>query len=242
MENLEVIEAFLRPCNIGDGYGDGSGYGYGDGDGYGDGYGYGYGSGYGSGSGYGDGYGDGDGYGYGYGEGYGDGDGDGYGYGYGDGYGKIVAFASEKVWYVDGVPTFIDHIRGDIAEGRILNDDLSMVPCYIARVENSFAHGKTLREAVMDAESKAMEELPEEERIARFVSAFPSLDSTAKCEDFYRWHHTLTGSCRMGRDNFVKSHNLDMEKEYTVRYFLDITKEEYGRETIKKTLKHYGTH
>ena len=192
----------------------------------------------------GDGDGSGDGYGYGSGSGYGYGDGSGYGYGYGDGSGdgKIVAFAGEKVWYVDGVPTFIDYIRGDIAEGRILNDDLSTEPCYIARVENSFAHGKTLREAVMDAESKAMEELPEEERIARFVSEFPSLDCTAKCEDFYRWHHTLTGSCRMGRDNFVKSHNLDMGKEYTVRYFLDITKGEYGGETIKKTLKYYGTH
>ena len=192
MEDLEVIRAFLRPRNIGSGYGSGDGYG------------------------------------------------DGSGYGYGSG--EITALAGEPVWYIDEVPTLIDHIRGDYAEGRVLNNDLSTEPCFIARIENSFAHGKTLREAVRDAESKAMEELPEEERIARFVAAFPSLDSTAKCEDFYRWHHTLTGSCRMGRDNFVKSHNLDMEKEYTVRYFLDITKNEYGGETIKKTIQYYGTH
>ena len=170
--------------------------------------------------------------GYGYGSGYGDGSGSGYGF---------KEFNGERVWYVDGVPTLIDHVRGDHAVGRIvMSDDLTTEPCYIARVENSFAHGATLRDAVADAESKAMEDLPMEERISRFMEAFPSLDATARCSEFHRWHHTLTGSCRMGRDAFVREHSLDMEKEYTVRYFLDITKQSYGGRVMVQLLDAYG--
>ena len=197
MEDVKVIEAFLRPQNNGSG----SGYGYGYGSGYGD--------------------------------------GSGYGYGYGDGYG-LKTFAGERVWYVDGVPTLIDHIRGDYALGRIINKDLTTPPCYIARVDNSFAHGATLKEAVSDAESKAMEELPTEEWIARFRAVFPSLDATARCSEFHRWHHVLTGSCKMGRDTFVREHSLDMEKEYTVRFFLDITKGSYGDDIIQKLIESYN--
>ena len=189
----------------------------------------------GDGSGYGSGYGSGDGSGYGSGDGYGDGYGDGSGYGSG-----LISFNGEKVWYVDGVPTLIDHVRGDHAVGRIILDDLTTEPCYIARVENCFAHGDSLKDAVADAESKAMEELPVETRISRFMEAFPTLDATARCSEFYRWHHTLTGSCRMGRDAFVREHSLDMEKEYTVRYFLDITKWSYGGRVMVQLLDAYG--
>ena len=195
----------------------GYGYGYGDGDGSGDGYGYGYG--------------DGDGY------GYGDGDGDGYGDGDGSG---VKTINGETVWQVDRVPTLIDRVRGYYAQGRILNKDLTLTPCYIARVENSFAHGATLREAVADATEKAMDELPEEERIEHFCAEFPTLETKATCATFFAWHHVLTGSCKMGRESFVKDHDLDMDKEYTVAFFLDITADAYGGETINKLRKSYG--
>ena len=173
----------------------------------------------------------------GYGDGSGDGSGDGYGDGYGDG--DIKALNGNIVDYIDSVPTIITQVRGNIACGYIVKKDLTLEPCYIAKAGNSFAHGNTLKEAVADAEAKEMEDMPIEERIKKFVETFVSLDSKHKGKEFYDWHHILTGSCRMGRDEFCKAHNVDLEKMYSVRYFLDLTKGSYGSNIIKQVRESY---
>lgn len=124
-------------------------------------------------------------------------------------------------------------MRGNIARGYIVKNDLTLDYCFIAKVGNSFAHGKTIKEAVADAEAKEMENMPVEERIEKFREVFGSLDSKHTGKEFYDWHHILTGSCRMGRDEFCKAHDIDLTKKYTVRYFLDITEESYGSNVIK---------
>ena len=222
----EEVQGFLSIQNN-------SGYGYGHGDG--DGYGSGYGSGSGDGSGSGYGYGDGSGYGFGSGSGYGDG----YGFGSGSGDDDIKALNGNIVYYIDDVPTIITQVRGNIACGYIVEEDLTLDSCYIAKVGNSFAHGETIKEAVADAEAKEMERLPIEERIEKFVETFGSLDSEHTGKEFYDWHHILTGSCRMGRDEFCKAHDVDLAKKYTVRYFLAITKNSFGSDVIKLIRESY---
>lgn len=219
MEDVKVIEAFLRQKLNGDGSGDGSSYGesFGYGFGYGFSYGYGYGSGYGDGS--------------------GDGSGDCYGDCYGDG---LKEYNGQLVWYIDDVPTLIDSVHGDHARGFIINRDLTISPCYIARVENSFAHGDTLRQAVRDAVAKEMEKAPLEERIARFVAEYPDPDASVPFRTLYDWHHILTGSCMMGRDQFTREHDLDTDADYTPRYFIGITSNAYGKEAIKALADAYG--
>lgn len=214
-----------------DGYGDGSGngYSYGDGSGSIDGDGYGYGSDDGDGSIDGDGDGCGSGY----------GDGDSYSYGYGYGSSDIKALNGNIVDYIDSVPTIITQVRGNIACGYIVKKDLTLEPCYIAKVGNSFAHGNTLKDAVADAEAKEMEDMTIEERIKKFVETFGSLDSEHTGKEFYNWHHVLTGSCRAGRDEFCKAHDIDLKKKYTVKYFLEITKESYGSCVIKQVFDSY---
>lgn len=214
----EKVQDFL---SIQFGYGDGSG----DGDGSGSGDGYGYGSGYGDG--------------YGSGSGDGDGDGDGYGDGDGSGYGDIKALNGNIVDYIDSTPTIITQVRNNIACGYIVKNDLTLEPCYIAKVGNSFAHGNTLKEAVADAEAKELKNMPVEERIEKFVETFGSLDSEHTGKEFYDWHHILTGSCRMGRDEFCKAHDVDLTKKYTVRYFLEITENSYGSGIIKQVRDSY---
>ena len=167
------------------------------------------------------------------GSGAGSGYGSGYVYGDGDGDGDIKALNGNIVDYIDDVPTIITQVRGNIACGYIIKDDLTLDPCFIANVGNSFAHGKTLKEAVADAEAKEMENMPIEERIEKFREVFGSLDSEHTGKEFYDWHHILTGSCRMGRDEFCKAHDIDLTKMYTVRYFLDITKNSFGSNVIK---------
>ena len=185
--------------------------------------------------GYGDGSGSGDGYGYGddYGSGYG------YGYGYGSGSGELKSYNHRKVYYIDGVPTIIDSVRGAFAKGHIVNKDKTLSPCFIARQGNSFAHGYTLQAAYADALAKHKQDMPEEERIEMFVSEHPNLDGVHPCKDLFMWHNTLTGSCEMGRTQFCKDNGIAINGQYTVRYFLDITKNAYGSAVIRKVRERY---
>ena len=127
-------------------------------------------------------------------------------------------------------------MRGNIACGYIVKKDLTLEPCYIAKAGNYFAHGKTLKDALKDAEAKEMKEMPIEERIEKFIEVFGSLDSEHTGKEFYDWHHILTGSCRMGRDKFCEENGIDLTKKYSVRYFLNITKNSYGGDIIKQII------
>ena len=185
-------------------------------------------SGDGSGSGYGYGDGSGSGYGYGSGSGYGDGDGS------GDG---IKSFNGEPVYTIDDVQTILRHVRGNVAHGAILNLDLTTTPCYVVKQDNCFAHGETLADAMAALRDKLFEDMSEEERIEAFLretedgKAYPA-------QYFYDWHHRLTGSCDMGRRQFARDHGIDVENaDMTLREFLELTRDAYGGNVIRKVLK-----
>ena len=220
-------------CCLGSDSGDGFSIGcdYRNGSGYRDGYGYGYGGYLGSGDGHSNGSGDGSGVS----EGYGSIDGSGEGGG-ADIY-TIKTFKGHIVDYIDCVPTIITNIHNNVASGFIIRFDMTLIPCYVAKAGNSFAHGKTLKDAVKDAEAKEVREMPIEERIEKFIEVFGSLDSEHTGKEFYDWHHILTGSCRMGRDAFCKENGIDLTKKYSVKYFLNITKNSYGGDIIKQIIK-----
>ena len=217
------------------GYGDGSGYGSGDGlgDGLGDGSGFGYG--YGSVDGFG--FGDGDGFGFGDGDGSGSspGEGLGDGSGYGDGSGAgIKFFCGSPVFIIDRIPTIITAVLGCYAKGYILEPCLTLTPCYIAKKESHFAHGKTLNEAVAAVIGKAFEDMPEEERIAEFWKCHEN-GVKYPARDLYDWHHRLTGSCEMGRNTFAAEHGIDLNSDmFTVEEFVELCGESYGGEIIRK--------
>ena len=187
------------------------------------------GSGDGSGYGSGDGSGDGDGSGY----GYGSGDGDGSGYGSGDG---IKKYDGEDVHMIDGVQTIITAVHGNIAKGFILQGDLTLTPCFIAKVEDCFAHGETVRQAVTDARDKAFEDMPQEERITAFLNAIKP-NTAYPVMTLYDWHHRLTGSCEAGRKAFAKVHGIDLDGEMTREAFFELTKDAYGGSVIREAMK-----
>lgn len=214
---MENVESFLKNEYIhGDGSGSGSGYGSICGDGCG----------YGSCSG--STFGSGDGYGF----GYGSGDGDGYGEIPGE-FG-ILQFNNCRVFIVDDVQTVIKKVIGDFAKGFVINKDLTTDPCYIAKIENTFAHGETIHDAHEALMEKILEECPVEERIENFLKEF-SGNKKFKVIEFYKWHHILTGSCKFGRDQFAKEHGIDLENdEFTVKEFVELTKNSYGGDIIKE--------
>ena len=182
----------------------------------------------------------GDGSGSGSGDGSGSGSGSGYGDGSGDGDGSgLKSYNRQQVYYIDNTPTLINGIRNNVAEGYVINADKSLSACYVVRIGNSFAHGETLKAAHADALAKHMQDMSEDERIEMFVNEHPDYDKTYPCKDLFKWHNTLTGSCEMGRRSFCQDHGIDLDSAYTVRYFLDVTKDAYGGNIIKKVIEKY---
>ena len=115
-----------------------------------------YGSGYGFGSGFGDGYG------FGFGSGFGSGSGN------GSGYDDVKQLNGYEVYVIDDIQTIITSVRSDIAEGFMLNADLTLSPCFICKGENLFAHGKTLHEAYTSLQEKLLDKKPIEGKIKLF--------------------------------------------------------------------------
>ena len=130
--------------------------------------------------------------------------------------------------------TIFESIHGSYARGRILNKDLTVTPCYIAKVGDYFAHGSTLHEAEADAHAKAMEAMPLEERIIAFMRDHDVMVEYP-ARDLFDWHGILTGSCRMGRETFCRNHGIDVEKDsFTVSEFIRLTKDAYGGEVMRQ--------
>ena len=147
-----------------------------------------------------------------------------------------------KVWEVDDIPTIITNIHGNIAEGYTLQRNVILVPCYIAKVGDFFAHGTTAHQALYDAQEKYEENKPLSERIADTVAKYPTLDTVVSHAELYALHHTLTGSCRFGRDEFAANHGLDPENgTMTMRQFINLTMDAYGGDAIKELLHAYTT-
>ena len=214
------IKNFLN-LSSGSGYGSGDDSGYGSGDDSGSGYGYGSGDDSGSGS--------------------GDDSGSGYGYGYGDDSGDGVKEVNgDTVYIVDYVPTIIKSVRDNIAQGFILQRDLTLKPCYIVKEQNMFAHGDTLHDAFTALQEKLYDNSTEEERIEAFRKKFPEYDTLYPNRNLFTYHHVLTGSCRMGRESFCKDKGIDLDGSTTVREFVELTKDSYGGDVICKLPEVYG--
>ena len=203
------------------------------------GYGYssGYDSDYGNGSGSGSCYDDGTGYGYGLGSGNDEGNGTDYGSGL---YDAVKEVNSDTVYIVDNVPTIFKSVRDNIAQGFILQRDLTLKSCYIVKEQNKFAHGDTLHDAFTALQEKLYDDSTEEERIEAFRKKFPEYDTPYPNRDLFAYHHVLTGSCRMGRESFCKDKGIDLNDTTTVREFVNMTKDSYGSYIISKLPVAYG--
>ena len=141
---------------------------------------------------------------------------------------------------IDYVPTTIHHVHGNIAKGAIVQADLSLRPCFICKQGGQFAHGGTLREAMEALREKLYEDMPEEERIQAFVDAHKAGQRYPNT-DYFDWHHRLTGSCKAGREAFVRNHGLDMAGSMTPEEFIRLTEHDYGGEIIRQLRDYYPT-
>lgn len=158
------------------------------------------------------------------------------GYGYGSNNG-IKSFNKEKVYYIDSVPTIIRNVRDNIAQGFILQSDFTLIPCFIAKERNIFAHGKTIHEAYEALQNKLFDNESEEVRIKKFKEHFLDFSKKYPAKELFHWHHILTGSCKAGRLSFCHDKGIDVEKDqFTVYEFIKLTENSYNGDIIKKLL------
>ncbi len=163
----------------------------------------------------------------------------GYGRGHSCGFG-LKSINGNIVHIIDDMPTIITSIHNNIAKGFVVQTDLQLIPCYIIKDGDKLAHGSTLHNAFNSLQEKLYDDKTEEERIKAFKKKFPEYDVKYNNKDLFIYHHVLTGSCIMGRETFITDKGLSLEGKTSVREFIELTKDSYGGEIIKKLPIVYG--
>jgi hypothetical protein len=138
------------------------------------------------------------------------------------------------------VQTAITAVHGNYAQGFTIKNNSIKVPCYIARVDNIFAHGETLRQALEDATAKALQAKPLEERIADTVKTHPDPNEIIPNAELFRLHNILTGSCEFGRKQFCEQHGISLDDAMTMCRFMELTADAYGGDAIRQLADAYG--
>ena len=125
-------------------------------------------------------------------------------------------------------------MQGNFARGKIIQSDLTLEPCWVAKVGRFFAHGKNIHEAHLAALSKHQRNMPLEERLDSFIEEHSDMDSKYAASDLFKWHNILTGSCEMGRLSFCRDRGINVETDaFTVEEFIKMTSTSYGSDVIK---------
>ena len=156
-----------------------------------------------------------------------------HGYGDGDGH-NIKSYNGRAVYEIDGVQTLIDEIRHGFGVGSILNSDLTLTPCYVVKANNLFAHGETPCKAMEALRDKLLDGMTEDERIAAFWECH-NREEKYNGRDLWHWHHRLTGSCEMGRNQLAADRGIDIDNsEWTVAEFVALCRDSYGGSVIRR--------
>lgn len=149
----------------------------------------------------------------------------------------IAVFNGANVVQIDGIPTILRNIHDNVARAEILQNDLTLTPCYVVKRDNKFAHGETIEDAMSAVMDKLFDDMSVKERIGKFLEVVkPKVKYPA--QTFFDWHNRLTGSCEAGRKAFAKDHGIDLKHgEYTLEEFLALTKDAYGSGVIREVIK-----
>ena len=85
--------------------------------------------------------------------------------------------------------------------------------------------------------NRKIEEYKKSERFIRnlqkFKETFNNTDKY-KAKTLIKWHFLLTGSCPEGREKFIKDNNIDLEKEVTIKEFIEASRDKFGWDVIKE--------
>ena len=133
-------------------------------------------------------------------------------------------YVSGRYLYADGILT---HIKRRKNFGKYLY--------YVGKIKGrdvisdgvNYAHCKNLKDGIADLEFKKAKD--------RGADQYRSLtpDSVISKDDAITMYRVITGACKAGTEQFLSGIN-EFKDTYTVREIIDITKGQYGHETIVK--------
>ena len=147
----------------------------------------------------------------------------------------LAEYNGKTVYEVDGIDTLIVSVHGNVAKGYIVLFDLTLSSCYIEKsAGNFFAHGRTLRGARDEVIGKLLRSKHVNEMVRRFKEKFKNHEDKYLGHEFATWYKILTGASRMGVDLFIKENEMDLNKYYTVKEFMNLCRDRYGWNIIKR--------
>ena len=181
-----------------------------------------------------------------YGSGYGSGDGSGYGSVDGSGYGSvdgsniiIKMLHKNFVFEIDGMAFIPLKVKENFTAGiSVSKKDFSETKCFLGKFENYIAHGSSIKEAILSAQEKYFSSFDFEQKKEHLLKLFEEKGKLS-VKELYFWHGALTGSCRFGRSEFQKEHNLKDDDLLSLSEFIKLTENSFGGEKIK-LLKNNG--
>ena len=138
---------------------------------------------------------------------------------------KVASVLTDELQSAEDIAAQIE--GEDITKGKVVN-----------RLSKLIEAGVAVKEAVKAMQAKIFENMNPDEIIASFIDKFEKGKKYPGTE-FFEWHHYLTGSCLMGRESFVKRHELNLEDEITVDEFIALCENDYGSEIIKQLKKQW---
>ena len=133
-------------------------------------------------------------------------------------------YVPNKYFYCDGILT---HVKRRKNIGKYLY--------YIGKIKGRnvitdgtlFAHCKNLRDGIADIEFKKAKD--------RGAEQYKGLtrESVVKTEDAIAMYRIITGACKAGTEQFLQTLG-ELKPEYTVQEIIELTKGQYGAETLRK--------
>lgn len=149
---------------------------------------------------------------------------------------SVLTYNGEPVYVVDGIPCVFKTVHDVWAKVDVINrKDFTARTAFIGKCKGFFAHGETLRKALQDAKAKYFRNIDFESKKEELKRLFSrSADKKLPVSILYEWHGILTGSCRFGRDEFMRTHALKDDDRLTLNEFVDLTAAHFGGDKIQK--------
>ena len=138
---------------------------------------------------------------------------------------KDGAYVEGKYLYVDGILT---HIKGCRKVGEHV--------FYIGKIKGRnvvsdgvhYAHCKKLRDGIADLMFKTAKDRGAEQYKGL------NLDTVFTLEEAVTMYRIITGACKQGSESFVESLGDRVQKKYTIRECIEVTKGQYGHEAFAR--------
>ena len=143
----------------------------------------------------------------------------------------------KTVFDVDGMAFIPEKVKNNFVAGiSISRKDFTETKCFIGKFENCLAHGKTIKEALLSAQEKYFSSIDFDQKKEQFLKLFEEKEKMT-VKELYSWHGILTGSCRFGRSEFQKEHNLKDDDLLTLDEFIQLTGNSFGGDKIRQLKK-----